>query len=122
MDYGEKLSSRRTRFPTFPCQKMPIFAKFFLLSAFILFADLSRACFPGGRMIRRRPRRENPLMYDERVPNIPENSIEAAGRPEKPIRGSSDPRYADLVENYNENIIFKDKDDYPVSRKMSRLV
>ncbi|CAL1274130.1 unnamed protein product [Larinioides sclopetarius] len=77
-------------------------------------------CGPGRSGARRRSiRKLTPLVYKQHVPNVPENSIAASGPSEKRIR-RDDPRFKELVLNYNPDIVYKDKKGTGADRVMTQ--
>lgn len=92
-----------------------------LIFILVLIAGLvpsSDACFPGGRLIRRLPKSEPPLVYKQHIPNVPEYSISASGPREGRIR-KFNKRFQELVINYNPDIVFKDEEGTGEDRIMS---
>jgi len=91
-----------------------------------LLIEIAWCCLPGGRLSRRRVRSEPPLMLEEYVPSMPEMSASASGPVQAPIRSTSDFRYANLVEYLDlgaaeSDVIFRDRNDQTVSRRMTRV-
>lgn len=82
----------------------------------------------GGR--RRSPRKLSPLVFNEHVPNVPENTLGASGLAEGPVT-RADKRFKQFVPNMNQDIVFKDRDGYgsvkfmtqvsPITRYLSTL-
>ena len=81
----------------------------------------SAACGPGrsgGR--RRNARKMTPLVFKQYSPNLNENTMIASGPPEGRIT-RNDPRYKDLVPNYNPDILFRDVEGTGASRLMTQV-
>lgn len=84
----------------------------------LLFTSPTDSCFPGGRLIRRLPKKEPALIFKQHVPNVPETSITASGPREGRIR-RNDRRFKELITNYNPDVIFKDEELTGADRIMS---
>ena len=92
-----------------------------LLALLLLFASLSDACAPrGGSGSRRHRRKLTPLVFKQHVPNVSENTLGASGLSDGPIN-RGDPRFKDLVRNFNPNIWFRDEEGTGADRIMSQV-
>lgn len=77
------------------------------------------ACGPGRSGGRRRlPRKTTPLVLEQHIPNVSENTLSASGPGEGKIN-IKDPRFRKLVPNYNPDIVFKDEEGTGVDRIMT---
>lgn len=82
---------------------------------------LSEACGPGrGFGGPRRGRKLTPLVFKQHVPNVSENTLSASGLQEGKIT-KDDPRFNNLVPNYNKDIIFKDEEGTGADRLMTEV-
>lgn len=81
----------------------------------------TEACGPGrGIGGPRRSRKISPLVFKQHVPNVSENTLGASGKQEGKIT-RHDPKFRDLVPNYNKDIIFKDDEGSGADRVMSQV-
>lgn len=90
----------------------------FAVTLILMFTTTSDSCFPGGRLIRRLPKKEPPLIFKQHLPSVPENAVTASGPREGRIR-RHDRRFKELVSNHNQDIIFKDDENTGADRIMS---
>ena len=92
-----------------------------LLTILIVFLQslAVEGCGPGRGGIRRRGSRKiTPLVYKQHVPNYSERSLAASGLPEGLV-DRSNPKFRQLVANYNNDIIFKDEEGTGADRLMT---
>lgn len=92
-----------------------------LLTILIVFLQslTVEGCGPGRGGIRRRGSRKiTPLVYKQHVPNYSERSLAASGLPEGLV-DRSNPKFRQLVANYNNDIIFKDEEGTGADRLMT---
>lgn len=88
---------------------------------FLVIFSVIDACGPGKNGGKRRnPRKMTPLVYKQYSPNLNENTMICSGSPEGRIT-RNDPRYKDLVPNYNPDILFRDVEGTGASRLMSQV-
>ena len=102
---------------------MKNFHQFYLICLYLLVTCslIANACGPGrsgGR--RRHARKMTPLVFKQYSPNLNENTMIASGSPEGRIT-RNDPRYKDLVPNYNPDILFRDVEGTGASRLMTQV-
>ncbi|XP_015781554.1 desert hedgehog protein isoform X1 [Tetranychus urticae] len=77
------------------------------------------ACGPGRSGGRRRiPRKTTPLVLEQHIPNVSENTLSASGPSEGKIN-ETDSRFTKLVPNYNPDIVFKDEEGTGIDRIMT---
>lgn len=87
----------------------------------ILTADtVVQGCSPIRGMGSRRSRKLTPLVFKQHVPNVLENTLGASGLHEGKI-SREDPRFKDLIPNYNKDIIFKDEEGTGADRLMTQV-
>lgn len=83
--------------------------------------EVISCCGPGRSGGRQRIQKKlKPLVFKQHVPNVGEKTITAAGPKEGRI-GRLDPRFKDLVPNYNADIIFKDEEGTGEDRLMTQV-
>lgn len=80
---------------------------------------IASGCGPGRGQGRPRPRKLTPLVFKQHVPNVSENTLPASGLTEGRIT-RNDPKFRDLVPNYNSDIIFKDEEGTGADRLMTQ--
>ncbi|XP_022252215.1 sonic hedgehog protein A-like [Limulus polyphemus] len=91
-----------------------------LLLTVLLLTETASGCGPGRSGYRRRvDHRLTPLVFKQHIPNVSEKTLTASGLPEKSI-SRDDPRFKDLVPNYNQDIVFKDEEGTGADRLMTR--
>ena len=94
--------------------------------SFLLFINASSVygCMSGGRSsMRGRPGRisnREPLIYKQYIPNRSELSISASGPTTGKIERDS-PKFEELFENNNIDIVFKDDEGTGADRMMSHV-
>lgn len=88
---------------------------------FLLLTGPSLGCNPGHRGYRSRRRGKlTPLVYKQHIPNVSENTLGASGLSDGPIK-RGDPRFKELVRNFNPEIIFKDEEGTGDDRIMTEV-
>ena len=92
-----------------------------VLFVILLLINPLLACSPSRRLGgRRRNQKSTPLVYQQHIPNVSENTLGASG----PIEGKIErhnPEFKDLVVNYNPDIIFKDEEGTGADRLMTQV-
>ena len=97
--------------------------KFVLIRLFLvcLLLQSTYPCGPGrGYGIRNRPKKMTPLVFKQHVPNVSENTLGASGLAEGAI-SRKDPKYKELVQNNNPEIVFKDEEGTGADRMMTQV-
>lgn len=88
----------------------------------LLFSGYTLSCGPTGSIVSpaRSHRKTSPFVYKQHVPNVSEFTLGASGQPDGAIH-RDDPRFKDLVENHNTDIIFRDEERDGSDRLMSKV-
>ena len=76
------------------------------------------ACGPGR--VASSTRRETPMKYKQRIPDVDEVSLQASGEYVGPVERGSE-AYEDLKKNYNPDIDFKKLDNNENNRRMTKV-
>ena len=76
------------------------------------------ACGPGR--VASSTRRETPMKYKQRIPDVDEVSLQASGEYVGPVERGSE-AYEDLEKNYNPDIDFKKLDNNENNRRMTKV-
>ena len=103
--------------------KLSVFGMRHLCAFLVLSSCLSLVygCGPSrGLGAPRRSRKLTPLVFEEFVPAMSETRLGASGPMEGKLQQSS-AKFKDLVPNYNELIIFEDKEGTGADRLMSKV-
>lgn len=88
----------------------------------VLIVHSVQACGPGrGIGGPRRSRKLTPLVFKQHVPNVSENTLGASGLVEGKI-SRENPKFEELVPNYNKDIIFKDEEGTGADRLMTQVL
>nr|APD15681.1 hedgehog [Antalis entalis] len=91
-----------------------------LFIIFLLLSGPSLECGPGrGTRKRIKSRKMTPLVFKQHIPNVSEKTVGASGAAEGVIK-RSDPKFKELVENNNPDVIFKDEEGTGADRMMSK--
>lgn len=88
----------------------------------IIFTEYSEQCTSQIRPSRTKSRRNKftPFVHKQHDPNVSEFAIGASEPPDGPI-SRTDPRFKDLVENHNPDIIFRDEERDGSDRIMTQV-
>lgn len=114
-------STRAERARERRCTTTSYWLLFLVVTSVVLPAAPVGACGPGrGANRRRSPRKLTPLVFKQHVPNVSENTLGASGLTEGKI-SREDPRFQQLVPNYNSDIIFKDEEGTGADRLMTQV-
>lgn len=101
-------------------KRVPLLVIVLIVILNLLFFE-TEACGPGrGPHRRRLHRKDVPLVFKQHVPNVSENSAQASSAQEGRI-SRTDPRFRDLVPNYNNDIIFQDEEGSGEDRLMTQV-